>query len=236
MHVNELLRLGAQIEVDGRTALVHGVPQLSGASVMATDLRASAIAGDRRAGGRRRDAGRSHLPPRPRLRTHGRKAARVGCRHREGQVKTSTPLMLALSKGRIFDETLPLLARAGMSVLEDAESLAQADPAHQPRRPARGAGARERRADLRAVRRRRLRRGRPGRAARARRRLGACGRRDRPVPAAGPRHRALPHERGGARRLRLPRRRASRARASAWPPSTCSWRASTSPTRACTST
>jgi len=42
MHVNELLRLGARIEVDGRTALVHGVPQLSGASVMATDLRASA--------------------------------------------------------------------------------------------------------------------------------------------------------------------------------------------------
>jgi UDP-N-acetylglucosamine 1-carboxyvinyltransferase len=42
MHVDELLRLGAQIEVDGRTALVHGVPQLSGASVMATDLRASA--------------------------------------------------------------------------------------------------------------------------------------------------------------------------------------------------
>jgi len=42
MHVDELLRLGAQIEVDGRTALVHGVPRLSGASVMATDLRASA--------------------------------------------------------------------------------------------------------------------------------------------------------------------------------------------------
>ncbi len=42
MHVNELLRLGARIEVDGRTALVHGVPQLSGATVMATDLRASA--------------------------------------------------------------------------------------------------------------------------------------------------------------------------------------------------
>ncbi|HSW21962.1 MAG TPA: ATP phosphoribosyltransferase, partial [Burkholderiaceae bacterium] len=30
--------------------------------------------------------------------------------------------MLALSKGRIFDETLPLLARAGLSVLEDAEA------------------------------------------------------------------------------------------------------------------
>ena len=42
MHVNELLRLGAHIEVDGHTAVVHGVPQLSGAKVMATDLRASA--------------------------------------------------------------------------------------------------------------------------------------------------------------------------------------------------
>ncbi len=42
MHVNELMRLGAQIEVDGHTAVVHGVPRLSGATVMATDLRASA--------------------------------------------------------------------------------------------------------------------------------------------------------------------------------------------------
>ena len=42
MHVNELLRLGARIEVDGHTALIHGVDQLSGATVMATDLRASA--------------------------------------------------------------------------------------------------------------------------------------------------------------------------------------------------
>jgi len=42
MHVNELVRLGAHIEVNGRTALVRGVPQLSGARVMATDLRASA--------------------------------------------------------------------------------------------------------------------------------------------------------------------------------------------------
>jgi UDP-N-acetylglucosamine 1-carboxyvinyltransferase len=42
MHVDELLRLGANIEVDGHTALVHGVQQLSGATVMATDLRASA--------------------------------------------------------------------------------------------------------------------------------------------------------------------------------------------------
>ncbi|HRH87999.1 MAG TPA: UDP-N-acetylglucosamine 1-carboxyvinyltransferase, partial [Rubrivivax sp.] len=42
MHVDELLRLGARIEVDGHTAVVHGVERLSGATVMATDLRASA--------------------------------------------------------------------------------------------------------------------------------------------------------------------------------------------------
>jgi UDP-N-acetylglucosamine 1-carboxyvinyltransferase len=42
MHVNELVRLGAKIEVDGKFALVDGVERLSGAMVMATDLRASA--------------------------------------------------------------------------------------------------------------------------------------------------------------------------------------------------
>jgi UDP-N-acetylglucosamine 1-carboxyvinyltransferase len=42
MHVNELVRLGANIEVEGHTALIQGVPGLSGATVMATDLRASA--------------------------------------------------------------------------------------------------------------------------------------------------------------------------------------------------
>jgi UDP-N-acetylglucosamine 1-carboxyvinyltransferase len=42
MHVNELVRLGANIVVDGHTAVVQGVPKLSGATVMATDLRASA--------------------------------------------------------------------------------------------------------------------------------------------------------------------------------------------------
>jgi UDP-N-acetylglucosamine 1-carboxyvinyltransferase len=42
MHVNELLRLGAKIDVDGRVAVVQGVERLSGATVMATDLRASA--------------------------------------------------------------------------------------------------------------------------------------------------------------------------------------------------
>jgi UDP-N-acetylglucosamine 1-carboxyvinyltransferase len=42
MHVQELKRLGADIEVEGNTAVVKGVPELNGAIVMATDLRASA--------------------------------------------------------------------------------------------------------------------------------------------------------------------------------------------------
>jgi len=42
MHVNELVRLGAKIQVDGKVAVVEGVERLSGATVMATDLRASA--------------------------------------------------------------------------------------------------------------------------------------------------------------------------------------------------
>ena len=42
MHVNELMRLGANIVVDGKVAVMEGVEKLSGASVMATDLRASA--------------------------------------------------------------------------------------------------------------------------------------------------------------------------------------------------
>ncbi len=42
MHVLEMQRLGADITIDGNRAVIHGVPQLSGATVMATDLRASA--------------------------------------------------------------------------------------------------------------------------------------------------------------------------------------------------
>ncbi len=42
MHVQELCRLGANIEVEGNTAVVQGVAHLDGATVMATDLRASA--------------------------------------------------------------------------------------------------------------------------------------------------------------------------------------------------
>jgi UDP-N-acetylglucosamine 1-carboxyvinyltransferase len=42
MHVQELRRLGANIDIEGKTAVVHGVDMLTGADVMATDLRASA--------------------------------------------------------------------------------------------------------------------------------------------------------------------------------------------------
>ncbi|MDO9135651.1 UDP-N-acetylglucosamine 1-carboxyvinyltransferase [Hydrogenophaga sp.] len=42
MHVNEMVRLGARIQTDGKVAVVEGIEKLSGATVMATDLRASA--------------------------------------------------------------------------------------------------------------------------------------------------------------------------------------------------
>jgi len=42
MHVQELARMGAEISLDGNTAVVHGREKISGAPVMATDLRASA--------------------------------------------------------------------------------------------------------------------------------------------------------------------------------------------------
>jgi len=42
MHVQEMVRLGANIEIEGHTAIIKGVERLDGATVMATDLRASA--------------------------------------------------------------------------------------------------------------------------------------------------------------------------------------------------
>jgi UDP-N-acetylglucosamine 1-carboxyvinyltransferase len=42
MHVQELIRLGANIKIEGRTAIVKGVRHLTGATVKATDLRAGA--------------------------------------------------------------------------------------------------------------------------------------------------------------------------------------------------
>lgn len=42
MHLNELQRLGADIRIEGNTAIIRGVPEMTGAPMMATDLRASA--------------------------------------------------------------------------------------------------------------------------------------------------------------------------------------------------
>jgi UDP-N-acetylglucosamine 1-carboxyvinyltransferase len=42
MHVSELMRLGADIKISGNTALIRGQAKLTGAPLMATDLRASA--------------------------------------------------------------------------------------------------------------------------------------------------------------------------------------------------
>src|SRR5690606_17064726 len=77
---------------------------------------------------RRRDRGGSHLPPGPRLRTHGRKIVQTRCRYPAptrkslmSTVSAHSPLTLALSKGRIFEETLPLLEAAGVEVKDDPE-------------------------------------------------------------------------------------------------------------------
>jgi ATP phosphoribosyltransferase len=95
--------------------------------------------------------------------------------------QADSQLILALSKGRIFEDTLPLLEAAGITVTEESGNFAQADPADQRPERARDHRARHRRADLCAAWRGRLRRGRQGRAAGARRR--------RPVPADRPEHR-----------------------------------------------
>jgi UDP-N-acetylglucosamine 1-carboxyvinyltransferase len=42
MHIQEISRLGANVHVEGNTAIIRGVKDLNGAQVMATDLRASA--------------------------------------------------------------------------------------------------------------------------------------------------------------------------------------------------
>ena len=68
MHMLEMRRLGAEIRLEGNTAIIKGVPKLTAAPVMATDLRASAslvLAGLVAEG---QDGNRAHLPHRSRLR------------------------------------------------------------------------------------------------------------------------------------------------------------------------
>ena len=117
MHVNELMRLGARIDIDGHVALVHGVPSLSGATVMATDLRASAslviaglVAEGQTVVDRIYHLDRGYDRMEEKLRGIGADIER-----------TQMMITLALSKGRIFDDSLPLLRAAGIEVLEDPE-------------------------------------------------------------------------------------------------------------------
>ncbi len=90
MHVPELARMGADIRVDGRTAVVRGVGKLTGAEVMATDLRASMslILAGLAAEGETKVARVYHLDrgyERPR-----RKAQRRGRGHRARQRRLAT--------------------------------------------------------------------------------------------------------------------------------------------------
>ena len=68
MHVQELVRLGAHIQLTGETATIEGVKQLKGAPVMATDLRASVSSGHRGARRRRRHNRQPRLSSRSWLR------------------------------------------------------------------------------------------------------------------------------------------------------------------------
>ena len=82
MHVAELLRMGAEIELSGHQATVRGKASLSGAAVMASDLRASACLVLAALGGPGRDGHPPRLSFRPRLRAYGREAGRRGRVHR----------------------------------------------------------------------------------------------------------------------------------------------------------
>ncbi len=82
MHMLEMRRMGAEIRLEGNTAIIHGVPKLTAAPVMATDLRASAslVLAGLVAEGRTDD--RAHLPHRPRLRGIEEKLAQLGAQIR----------------------------------------------------------------------------------------------------------------------------------------------------------
>ncbi len=205
MHVQELGRMGARIDIDGHTAVVTGVEQLSGATVMATDLRASAslvIAGLVPDGDTvveriyHLDRGYERMEAKAALGRSQHSTPYPGSRMSPASLEK--PLTLALSKGRIFDETMPLLEAAGVQVSENPETsrkliLPTSNPDLQliivrasdvPTYVQYGA------ADL----------GIAGKDVLIRTRRRAP---RRPVPADGPEYRPLPPVRGGAQGFRL---------------------------------
>jgi len=137
MHVPELQRMGADIQVEGRTVAVRGPTRLTGAEVMATDLRASAslVLAGLIADGTTKIRRVYHGP---RLRSAGQEAARAGRRRPtrpgadvKGRTKpaaaatrgtTAAPpvparmLTLALPRGRILEEALLLFREAGIDL------------------------------------------------------------------------------------------------------------------------
>ena len=82
-----------------RIARVTGPTPLSGARVMATDLRASASLVLAGLAAERRDGGRPHLPPRPRLRAHGTEIADSGRRGSKGRASRDERLHLLQDRG-----------------------------------------------------------------------------------------------------------------------------------------
>ncbi len=81
MHAPELARMGARIRREANCAVIDGVAQLSGACVMACDLRASAAPGACRSGRRGNDRHSPHLPSRSRLRAARSEALAIGGAH-----------------------------------------------------------------------------------------------------------------------------------------------------------
>ncbi len=148
MHVYEMHRMGAQIQVEGNTAIVTGVKSLKGAPVMATDLRASAslvlsalVAEGDTLIDRIYHIDRGYECIEEKLQMLGAKIRRVpadspqvqGCTFRiecgqvddlagSSRLRTDVPMLtIALSKGRILDDTLPLLAEAGIVPTENPD-------------------------------------------------------------------------------------------------------------------
>ena len=75
-HAAELVRMGARVRLEGRWAIVEGPARLTGARVMASDLRACAALAIAALAARGPDVDRARLPPRSRLREDGGEAER----------------------------------------------------------------------------------------------------------------------------------------------------------------
>ena len=92
MHVQELARLGARIQLDGETATIEGVDKLKGAPVMATDLRASVSLVIAALAAEGETMVQPRLSPRPRLRAARGQARRAAARRSSGSAASMIPM------------------------------------------------------------------------------------------------------------------------------------------------